>query len=239
MQKTLVAATVAALVGFAGAANAADLYRAGSLKDPIVPVTSWAGFYAGVNVGAAWNDIEYRDWFVATNTTFSRGSLDETNVLGGAQAGYNFQQGQIVYGLEVDLGYLDIDGSTVNNGWKYTSSGGFYGDITGRVGYALDNILVYAKGGAAFIDAEYTANANVAGARVYSDSGIVWGWVVGGGAEYMVKPNWSVKVEYLHFEFDDTTFRNVAGYNTRFDPNVDTVKVGLNYHLSSGYVPLK
>ena len=59
MKKTLAAATVAALVGVAGAANAADLYKGGSLKDApaYVPPPTWTGFYIGAHVGGFWADI--------------------------------------------------------------------------------------------------------------------------------------------------------------------------------------
>ncbi|MGA9264960.1 MAG: porin family protein, partial [Rhodomicrobium sp.] len=62
MKMTLAAATVAALVGVAGAANAADLYK-GSTKDvPVyVPPPTWTGFYIGAHVGGAWADIKNRD----------------------------------------------------------------------------------------------------------------------------------------------------------------------------------
>ena len=60
MKKTLAAATIAALVGVAGAANAADLYKGGSMKDaPVfVPPPTWTGFYIGAHVGGAWANIE-------------------------------------------------------------------------------------------------------------------------------------------------------------------------------------
>ena len=63
MKKTLAAATVAALVGVAGAANAADLYQGGSMKDaPVyVPPPTWTGFYIGAHVGGVWADIKNSD----------------------------------------------------------------------------------------------------------------------------------------------------------------------------------
>ena len=64
MKVTTAAATVAALVGVAGAASAADLYKGGSLKDAppaFVPPTTWTGFYIGGHVGGFWTDNKYTD----------------------------------------------------------------------------------------------------------------------------------------------------------------------------------
>ena len=63
MKKTLAAATVAALMGVAGAANAADLDKGGSMKDApaYVPPPTWTGFYIGAHVGGFWADINNRD----------------------------------------------------------------------------------------------------------------------------------------------------------------------------------
>ena len=65
MQKTLVAATLAAFVGVAGAANAADIYAPGGYKDvPVVVPPAWTGFYVGGSVGRAWNDIKLWQWIL-------------------------------------------------------------------------------------------------------------------------------------------------------------------------------
>ena len=120
MKKTLAAATVAALVGVAGAASAADLYKGGSLKDvPVyVPPPLWTGFYIGGHMGIAWSRLDLNDHVMtACDATgllcnrfpFGKGNLNSTNGFGGGQFGYNFQGGNFlgpnfVYGIEVDLG---------------------------------------------------------------------------------------------------------------------------------------
>ena len=95
MQKTLAAATVAALIGVAGAANAADVYsRGGSLKDgPIfAPASSWTGFYIGLGVGGG--DIDSH--VIGTDNAGGRANLDGLGgdgFLGRAQVGYDYQLG--------------------------------------------------------------------------------------------------------------------------------------------------
>ncbi len=114
-----------------------------------------------------------------------KSSLSSTGFIGGGQAGYNIQSGHFVFGLEGDIGYLglssnksvsfqqnscsrtynDYPGDTVTYpaeycfvDAKYSSSSGLYGDLTGRLGYSHDRILFYAKGGVAFLDADFKAN---------------------------------------------------------------------------------
>ncbi len=73
------------------AANAADMYRSpdmgGGYKDSYVAV-NWSGLYAGVNGGYGWS----------ANTD----NLDPAGGFGGGQIGYNFQRGNIVFGVEAD-----------------------------------------------------------------------------------------------------------------------------------------
>ena len=173
------------------------------------------------------------------------------------------QTGNFVLGLEVDLGGMPNDAnqsfvvSTTSFGpitgspavLRIKSEGGFYGDVTGRLGYAWGPAaLVYAKGGFAWLDSSLHATATVDGATFNHDtSNTLTGYVIGTGFEYMISPNWTAKIEYLHFNFGDAsdTWSNFDGTgrnNWRLlvgDLTVDTVKFGFNYILTPGYIPLK
>jgi len=61
MQKTLVATTVAALIGVAGAASAADMGPASMKDGPYAPAVTWAGLYMGAHIGGAWADLQTTD----------------------------------------------------------------------------------------------------------------------------------------------------------------------------------
>ncbi len=114
------------------------------------------------------------------NTAFYRWGF-----IGGAQAGYNVQRGHFVFGPEADIGYLGISASksffqpgtdagcvmtypdhsyVAYGGWscnvagKYSVSSDLYGDLTARFGYEMDRTLLYAKGGAALLNADFKAN---------------------------------------------------------------------------------
>jgi outer membrane immunogenic protein len=208
MKKILLASV--ALFGFAGAASAADLPVRSAPPAPVVaavPVFTWTGFYVGVNAGYGWN----------TNDSITVGGVrfdldDEGGFVGGAQAGYNYQIGSFVVGLEGDIQYadfggddrFDFDGDGILD--DDFNSSDWFGTVRARAGVAFDRALIYATGGFAFAD-----DAN--------------GWTVGGGLEYAFTNNLSAKIEGLYvnldqdndFVDDESEFGVVrAGLNFRF-----------------------
>jgi outer membrane immunogenic protein len=248
-------------------AYAADVYTGGgSLKDspdflPLSP--AWQGFYAGGRIGGAWGDVDVSNTYTYIQDPTVDSSISTSGVIGGGQIGYNLQSGNVVYGLEADLGVLDLSGSgaTQLQGGRapltatYSASGGFYGDITGRLGYAVGRTLFYAKGGAAFLNADFDSHYTGKYAEFdYQDSDTFWGWTIGGGVEYKLRPGWSLKVEYQHFDFGDAAFSHNTSQNfdcglinhhwrgnmgchsdlttdAKVSPTVDAVTVGVNYHF--------
>jgi outer membrane immunogenic protein len=242
MNKTIFAGVSAlALLAAVSAAPAfaADIYRgdAGpSYKDGPAPSFSWTGFYLGAHVGGAWGDVDFKD--ATPSHVYADSKYNADGVIGGGQLGYNLQRGNLVFGLEVDLGGADLSASKKLGTWRYENTGGFYGDITGRLGFAAGPALLYAKGGAAFLNGTYKTGYN---STLDSKDDTTWGWTAGAGVEYMLRPSWSVKVEYQHFDFNDTTV-NWPGSTTdkvTFNPTADAVTVGLNYHVGRSYSPLK
>jgi outer membrane immunogenic protein len=238
MLRSIALASVIALA--IPAAQAADMYvpgpaGPGGYKDaPWYP--TWAGFYLGGHAGAAFTDLRIRDLNEVPGTFKN----DPTSFFGGGQLGYNFQRGNWVFGPEVDLGVMALDhtGFQPNTGNIIRSKldDSFYADVTGRLGYAWGPALVYGKGGFAYFDGP-VSNIDF-GEFVRKATGFT-GWTAGGGVEYMVSPAWSLKAEYLHFDFG--TERTIGSDGDRYDNKlvIDTVKVGVNYHMGSGYVPLK
>jgi len=155
--KLVSAATLGVLVAF-GTAQGADLYGGyGGYKDePPVRAFTWQGFYLGAYWGWAWSSIDAANNAVLLTNQGSMpfGSPSSSGLLGGAEFGYNVQSGNFVYGIEVDLGGLDTgasgsytDPNNTNRTIFVKSAGGFYGDITGRLGLTFGNALIYAKGG--------------------------------------------------------------------------------------------
>jgi outer membrane immunogenic protein len=243
----------------AHAAHAADYYN-GGYKEPPPPapayygappqvaVPFWQGFYVGGHIGMDWANID-----AANNVVFiggvslpARMSVSSSGILGGMQAGYNFQFGNFLYGIEFDLGGMDIGGKrtfvdavTPARAFTVSGAGGWYGDIAARGGFAYGNLLFYAKGGFAFFSGGEKIYDAFDG--IYQDSGTFTGWTVGAGLEYMINPRWSIKGEYLYYDLGNNAlsccFGSTAG---RFDNNLtmNTLKIGFNYIFHSGLAPL-
>jgi outer membrane immunogenic protein len=246
-----------AVFGLAGAvalissANAADMYVNGGLKDGPA-YDSWTFLYAGVHAGGAWADFTAVDvdGYVSHGATTA---VDSSGLFGGAQVGKNFQRGQIVFGLEGDVGGMDLAikksiGSGVYGAASAELDAGLYADVTGRLGYLFaPNLLAYAKGGFAVYGGSFTADTVANGASTPSNTFI--GWTLGGGLEYAVRSNWTIKAEYQFFDFGDQTvgLNNASqslngGLGYRFDAKdltANAVSLGLNYRLSPASEPLK
>lgn len=220
-------------------ANAADIYRDGasSLKDAgIIPVSSWTGFYAGVHMGGASGDLNVFDRDVFRHTF----NNDADDIFVGGQLGYNVQLNSFVAGIEADFGGIAFSNATFEPGSsgavKSTIDRGLYGDVTGRLGYAFDRTLVYAKGGIAFYEGEIAVTENNR-AAAKADS---WtGWTVGGGVERKFAPNWSVKAEYQYFDFGSEEVKTSANDRFRNELTAHTAKIGVNYLFTPSYEPLK
>lgn len=211
------------MIAVAAAASAADINRGGSYKDAPVdymPAITWTGFYVGANLGVAFanNDasIEYGDSEGPIETLNFEG--DDNTWLAGVQVGYNWQKdGPWVFGIEGDVSFADdID---------------YLATIRGRLGYAVGSTLIYATGGAAFIGFE----------DGFGDSQSETGWVAGVGIEHKLRPNVSIGLEGLYYNFgggEDFTIENGEGEYARFrsdDADFWTIRARLTYHMGERY----
>ncbi|WP_454918150.1 outer membrane protein [Xanthobacter sediminis] len=222
---------VSALALLAGSASAADLSGryAYPVKAAVVPVAlfSWTGFYVGGNVGWGWASNS----FDATSGLFTYGyDVGNANgVFGGGQLGYNFQfANNVVVGAEADLEFADIGKTTLlvggpATGFSTSSNVDYFGTIRGRVGYAFDRFLPYFTGGAAWAKTSFT------GPWAATADGTRWGWTIGGGAEYAITNNWTVKAEYLYLDLGDKNITYPNGDQVSSGLTMNTVKAGVNY----------
>jgi len=175
-----IAGTAALSALLTGAALAADLPTKAPLLSP-VPVYKWSGFYVGGQVGTGWGtsqtNVDVGNTFIGApvNQTVNQliaGSLGLTvplpqvqmnGFVGGAQAGYNYQTGMMVFGVEGDILGAGLKGTTVCIlVLNCTNKIDWIADITGRVGVTVgDRALVYVKGGAAWAGASVGINQSV------------------------------------------------------------------------------
>jgi len=206
MKTTIRAVTAASLAVAASAAAAADLPRgpAPYYSAPAPVVYNWAGFYAGANVGYEWGK--------ATNTP-----TDPSGVMGGLQAGYNWQSGQFVFGAETDIQASGADDTFAP--WKFSNP--WFGTLRGRVGAAFNNFLVYGTFGLAYGDLDGQFGG-------MSETRTELGWTGGVGLEYGFAPNWSAKAEYLYMDLGDRNF-TITGMDHGLQANI--FRLGVNYHF--------
>jgi outer membrane immunogenic protein len=217
--KRFIEAGIAALAGLTivSAAQAADLPRRATMpaKAPIYAAPySWTGAYLGINGGYGWGSGD-------NTVPFSTGSFDVNGGVVGGTLGYNFQSGAAVFGLEGDIDWSGIKGSTACGGTSCETSNTWLGTARGRLGYAAGNFLPYITGGAAFGNIKNS----IAGFGDASDTKL--GWTVGGGVEAAINGPWSAKVEYLYVDLGSGA--TVAGSDTKFHTNL--VRAGLNYRF--------
>jgi outer membrane immunogenic protein len=234
-------------------AHAADLppAPAPAYKTPVIvpEVWTWTGCYIGLHAGGAWSNLQITDVGNGTGLAFDTGVPGTTfnsnngSFFGGGQAGCQYQAGWFVGGIEGDLGWMGLNQSVAEPGNFYGTTvginSGLYGDITGRLGVAAGPTLFYAKGGWAWYNG--TENFSTTPASLYvsnSDVSTFNGWVAGAGVEYRFAPNWSAKLEYLHYAFGAQTFNVTTSglgiFPYTIQPTVDSVKLGVNYQFNWG-----
>ncbi|MHC2279874.1 outer membrane immunogenic protein [Bradyrhizobium diazoefficiens] len=219
MKKVLLAS--ACLFAFAAPASAADLAARPYTKAPVAvaSVYNWTGFYLGIVGGGAWqadSDPKMKGGFV------------------GGTAGYNWQTGNVVFGLEADAAWADVSASATVLGITASSKTDALGTVRGRIGYAVNNVLFYGTGGYAWIDNKISGTA---GALTISDSKFHSGWTVGAGGEAFFAPQWSVKGEYLYRSLgSENYFGNIGVPQASGTLNFHTVQVGVNYHFGGPIV---
>lgn len=214
------ALAAASVVLSAQLASAADLpTKAPMAPAPMAPpVYNWTGFYIGGQVGGGWAEdtVTHVDSGANFPAGFVQGSINPSGVLGGVYGGYNYQWGRFVLGIDGDYSWADLTGSGNDPSPLIPGRVALHHEkinwvatVTGRLGYAVNNWLLFVKGGGAWagFDSHSVVN-NAAGAPLNftSASETRDGWVVGGGVEYAFLPNWTAKLEYDYVGFNTTNF---------------------------------
>ncbi len=268
-----VAAMACAAVTTATTASAGEGAAAGDGAKP--STYNWSGLYVGGNAGSArssssptltteytptgyWNRLSAK----AINADGSA-DLSDRGFTGGVQAGVNLQISRLVIGAEVDFESAKTSDSrdlTAGRPCPVVCGFNLYQDVStdrlftarGRVGWAIDRVLLYATGGYARVDWEHNSNFNdfnsfntIKKYDSFSVSGTRSGWVFGGGVEFGLARNWIARAEYLKLDFgeissDDLLRRadgsvNIAvnggatGMFHDVDLTMQIVRVGLSY----------
>ena len=129
-------------------------------------------------------------------------------MLGGAQVGYNWQTGNLVFGGELDISVSGMKKHLPTPFPGFVAES-FSTDLdwvaTGRLraGYAVDHWLGYITGGAAYAHIVNRYN-DPQDNNFAVFSGFKWGWTIGGGLEYAMAPNLTLRAEYLFVHLDNS-----------------------------------
>ena len=239
-----------ALATLAGTALAADLPSRRAppvyVPPPAIPVFTWTGFYAGGHVGYEFG----RSSAFASNPVLgglAGSSVKPSGIIGGAHVGYNYSTQSIPYlsGVLGTGGVFGVEGDVDGANYKPRSNLGGIGDygsqqiqgsVRGRLGVAVDRALFYGTGGVAFGGLKNTYVNSLNG---LSDnlSHTKVGYTVGGGVEYAVTNNWSVRAEYRYTDFgsytDNLGNSTAGGVNVRHRETDNRVQAGFSYKFDT------
>ena len=213
---------LASMAALMGTAAAADLPRPAPqpyYKAPVaMQVYNWTGFYIGINGGGGFGRSQWD----------STGSFNTSGGLVGGTVGYNYQFGQGVVGLEGDIDWADINGTTNTFcAFGCKTSDHWLSTVRGRLGYAADRFMPFVTGGAAFGDIR-ASTPGFAGANQTNA-----GWTVGAGLEFAIAGNWTAKAEYLYVNLGKFNCGISCGAlvtdNVSFTTNI--VRAGVNYRF--------
>ena len=253
----LAAATGVAVTQVASAADIpAPVYKA---PPAAIVSQTWNGCYVGANGGYGWQ--RRQDAIGDNGSSFlDLGTLRPSGGFGGGQVGCNYQTGFAVLGLEADFqgsGIRDSFGPTLLPAGVLTASGReslrWFGTVRGRLGWAVDRVLLYVTGGLAYGKTDYSVSGFDAAANHFeaTSNATKAGYVIGGGAEWAFLGAWSLKTEYQYINLGTigpltATVFNAAGVpngvtvtTTSIRNDYHTVRLGLNYRFGASPVWLR
>ncbi|MBA3446904.1 MAG: porin family protein [Pseudaminobacter sp.] len=198
------------LMAFIGVnANAADVVMEeppAPLAIEELPVASWAGPYAGVSLGYGF----------AGDSETDGNEIDTDGIVGGAFAGYNWETGGIVAGVEADIGYSGVEGS--NAGVDIES--GVEGSLRARLGYVVTpDVLLYTTAGAAAKQIEYSD-------ALGSDDSTAVGWTAGVGTDVKITEQVFGRVEYRYTDYGSDSF-STGGVSKDVDSKDHRIQFGV------------
>ena len=217
---------------------------------PPIPVFTWTGLYIGGQVGYQFGRSNAYGFDNGGRGVVAAGS-SPNGIVGGGHAGYNFSTqslpflngfgggfggGGILFGIEGDVDGSDYKKTYALGGISNQVREDIQGSIRGRVGLTYDRVLFYATGGAAFGDLQNTYVNTLNGLTDHSDHTRV-GYTVGGGIEYAITNNFSLRAEYRYTDYGTFTENLAAsqagGLNVRHHETNNRVQAGFSYRFAT------
>lgn len=245
MKKHLLTTVAVLVLGAAGSAGAADL-RLPTKAPAMMPAAfSWSGCYIGGRTGlgaghTTWQDVDVPG-DIDGNGFGNTANTDMSGALYGGQIGCDYQfSGNWVFGVQGMLAGSTITGTNMdqfNATWTLRDKVDWYGDATGRLGFAVDRVLVYTRGGFAWSHNKFEIENS--GFNLGTPAATRFGWTLGTGVEWAFAPSWSVFMEgdYYNFTGQNVLFAGNAAtgngpFNVKTSQTMETLQFGVNYRLS-------
>ena len=245
-----------ALAAMAAPAAAADLAARPYTKAPVMVAAmyDWSGFYIGINGGGAWT---HKCWDINNNAgriinpSIAEGCHDSTGGVVGGQFGYRWQSAAWVFGLEAQGDWANLSGSSLSNPLALGPNATNRSKVdaiyllTGQVGYAVNNVLFYVKGGAMGVNDKFEGVVSATGVVFDSARQTRWGGAIGAGLDYGITPNIVLGVDYMHgfMGCKDVSLYAVAGgafsRTDRVCQDVDMVTARLSYKFGGNAIVAK
>ncbi len=223
MKKFIAGVLAASTLTLAGAAMAADLPAHDYAPQPAAPYEpqisayNWTGFYVGINGG------------LTTGGFTSGGSGAFGSATGGAiggTVGYNYQINQFVIGAEGDYDFQNLSAKRTIGTTNYSGKVSQLGTARLRLGYAIDQALLYVTGGLAMGYEQYSVSSPAVNGTA---NGFHAGTAVGAGLEYAFTQNISAKAEYTYTSLSPSTVFGGTAAAVHTGVGLSNVRFGLNY----------
>ena len=208
-----------------------------------LPIFTWTGLYVGGQVGYDFGDDRSLARATSTGVGLASTSASERGIIGGAHVGYNYSTQSLpfmrnalgasaVFGVEGDVNGTSAGANFGLGGINVNHDQNPQGSIRGRVGVAFDRLLIYGTGGAAF-GVSNNNYVNTLNGLTDSSSHTRVGWTAGGGAEYALTNNWSIRAEYRHTDFgrsvDNLAASTGGGVNVHQHDVENQILAGFSY----------
>lgn len=233
MRITILLGAAAALIAAAAPAAAADLPMEAPPAVVAVDSFTWSGAYIGGAIGYVWSDLKVKNTGLGDNFNY-RNKVD--SLIGTGFVGANYQFDQIVAGAEADLSLGDFGGKTRGcfRAFVCKANGGdWFGTIRGRVGFAMDRVLVFATAGLAIGEGVDFKRTGAPFPFAKDKSGTRYGYALGAGVDYAVTDNVFVRGEYQYVDFGRESVRAVnaigGGQPAKIDQDAHILRAGVAY----------
>ena len=207
--------TIIVATGLAGhSAFAADVAAPVYKAPPLARAYDWSGPYIGGHLGYDWGRTRVLD-----NGVLTEPGAPTNGGVGGLLAGYRWQSGIFVYGLEADIGAANLRGTGLQPPPPPVVLPNQYfvdwaGNIRGQFGFIIfPNTLFFAAGGLAL--AGFTFQDGATGKRFGT---VLPGWTIGAGIDHAFTQNFIARIEYLYADYGNKTYEIAPGdfYNAAF-----------------------